>query len=113
MSAIFDALATLTEDLNARGLNATMDPRTLRLPGAVVDLNAIGPDSTLCSDITATARVTLVAPDHSHPRALARLTEMFALITDLTTGADPAAWTLPDQGTMPALTCNPIPLDME
>lgn len=113
MSAIFDALATLTEDLNARGLNATMDPRTLRLPGAVVDLNAIGPDSTLCGDITATARVTLVAPDHSHPRALELLTEMFGLITDLTTGADTAAWTLPDQGTMPALVCNPIPLDME
>lgn len=113
MTAIYDALTSLTEEIRARGIAATMDPRSLRLPGALVDLDAIGPDNALCGDVTANARVTLVVGDHGHPRAIARLTEMFMKITDLTTGAEPAAFTLPDQGTVPALSCSPIPLDLE
>lgn len=113
MTTIYDALTALTENLRTRGIAATMDPRNLRVPGALVDLDTIGPDNTLCGDVTATARVTLVVPDHGHPRAIAALTDLFMTITDLTDGATPAAFTLPDQGTVPALSCNPIPLDME
>ncbi|MGV0868453.1 hypothetical protein [Corynebacterium kalidii] len=110
--SIIDALEELTATIRARGIDATMDPRDLVLPGAVVDLDRIGPDNTLCGDITATARVTLVVPDHGHRTSLRRLTKMYERLADLTTGADPVAWTLPDQGTMPGLTLTPIPLDL-
>lgn len=108
--SIFDRLTNLVGQIQALGINATMDPRDTQIPGALVDLDSLGDDDTLCGDLSATATVWLVVPDHDHPTALAELLEMYDLVAHLSTGADTAELVLPDLPPLPALKLNPIDL---
>lgn len=108
MSLIFDDLADLVDVIKARGIPATLDSRDLDAPGAIVDLERIGDDNTMCGSYTASAAVYLVAPDNGRPVALAQLLELYDKVSDLTTGAETVELALPDTAPLPALKLSPI-----
>lgn len=105
---ILDDLKALAAEITARGIPATLDPRDLQVPGALVDLDTIGPDETLCGLTPATATVYLVAADNGRPTTLATLLDAYDKVKDLTTGASPIDLALGSYGTLPALRLNPI-----
>lgn len=106
---ILDQLNDLVAAIRARDIPATLDPRSVAVPGALVDLDQIGDDNTMCGDSVATATVWLVVPDNGRAAALGDLFALYAVLEDLTTGAKPATLALPDR-TLPALQLNPIPI---
>lgn len=108
---IMDKLTDLVTEVQRRGIAATMDPRNLDVPGALVDLDRIGTDNMLCGGVTATATIWLVVPDHDHPSAVAALLDRYHRLADLTDGAETAELVLPDMPQLPALKLNPIPLE--
>lgn len=108
---IYSQLEDLVAEINDRGINATMDPRNADAPGAIVDLDELTTDGTLCGRITANAVVWLIAPDNGHPAAVAELLELFSRVDDLTTGATVAELALPETAPLPALRLNPIQLE--
>lgn len=108
---IMDKLDDLVTEIQRRGIPATMDPRNLEVPGALVDLDRIGTDNMLCGDTTATATVWLLVPDHDHPSAVAALLDRYHRLKDLTDGAETADLVLPDLPPLPALKLNPIQLE--
>lgn len=110
MSYVFTELVALKSALIARGIPATLDPRDLDAPAAIVELARIGSDSMLCGDYSATATVYLVAPDNGREVATQTLIDMYDKVRDLTTGAEPVDLALPDTAPLPALRLNPIDL---
>ena len=111
MATVFEQMESLAQTITDRGIPATMDPRNLEVPGALVDLERIGTDNMLCGDTTATATVWLVVPDHDHPSAVGALLDRYHRLKDLTDGAETAELALPDLPPLPALKFNPIPLE--
>ncbi|RAV33533.1 hypothetical protein [Corynebacterium heidelbergense] len=111
MADYMNALHDLAETLTNRGVPATLDPRDLTVPGAVVSLAEIGPDATMCGDHVATAEVMLVAADNGMPAAMESLFDLFDKVSDLTAGATPATFTWSELPTLPALRLTPIPLE--
>ena len=109
---ILDDLNALAAEITRRGLPATIDPRYLQVPGALVDLDSIGGTgaATLCGLTPATATVYLVAGDNGRPETLATLLDAYDQVRDLTTGAEPVDLALPGFGNLPALRLNPIDL---
>jgi hypothetical protein len=107
---IMEKLETLAQDINAAGIPSTMDPRNLDAPGAIVELNELGPDNTMCGDFSATANVYLVAPDNGRVEATANLLSMYDKVKHLTTGATTIELALPDTAPLPALKLSPIEL---
>jgi len=105
-----EKLETLAQDINAAGIPSTMDPRNLDAPGAIVELNELGPDNTMCGDFSATANVYLVAPDNGRVEATANLLSMYDKVKHLTTGATTIELALPDTAPLPALKLSPIEL---
>lgn len=106
---LIDRLLDLVETLRSRGIAATIDPRDLTVPGALVDLDTLGGgDVTLCGSTAATAVVYLVAADNGRPTTLQALLADYAKVQDLTTGAAPVDLALGSYGTLPALRLNPI-----
>lgn len=105
-----EKLETLAQDISAAGIPATMDPRNLDAPGAIVELNELGPDNTMCGDFSATANVYLVAPDNGRVEATANLLSMYDKVKHLTTGATTIELALPDTAPLPALKLSPIEL---
>lgn len=110
---IYDALNELLEQIQARGIPATMDPRNLDVPGAIVTLDSIGPDTTMCGDHDAKALVMLVAADKGQPDATIDLLSMFDKVRDLTTGARLVTFTWSDIPNLPAFQLEPIPLEVD
>lgn len=108
---IFDRLTELTADITRRGIPATMDPRNVEVPGALVDLERLGGDDTLCGGLSGQATVYLVTMDDDHPSAMRELIRRYNLVADLTTGAETAELALPDLPPLPALKLNPIQLE--
>lgn len=108
---IYDRLTELVTEITRRGIPATMDPRNLDVPGALVDLERLGGDDTLCGRLTAQATVYLVTTDDDHPSAMRDLIRRYNLVADLTTGAETAELALPDLPPLPALKLNPISLE--
>jgi hypothetical protein len=109
--SIYDELTALVTEITARGIPATMDPRNLDVPGALVDLEQLGEDDTLCGRITGKSTVYLVVPDHDHPTAIAELIDLYDKVSDLTTGAQTSELALPELPPLPALKLNPIQLE--
>lgn len=110
MTPTMDSLVDLAKTIAGRGIPTALDPRDLDAPGALVELNRLGTDTMLCGDVTALASVYLVAPDNGRVEATGRLLEMYELVKDLTTGAEPVDLALPDTAPLPALRLNPIDL---
>lgn len=108
---IYQQLETLVSEIESRGIPATMDPRNADAPGAIVDLESVGGDDTMCGRVVATATVWLVAPDNGHPAAIAELLALYKRVSDLTTGATTAELALPETAPLPALRLNPIQLE--
>ncbi|WP_282939124.1 hypothetical protein [Corynebacterium auriscanis] len=108
---MIDQFEKLKEEFIRRGVPATLDPRNLTVPGAVITLDRIGDDNALCGDVAMTAQVMLVAADTGHPAALNHLLTMYDKVKDLTTGAQASTFTWSDVPNLPALTLNPIPLE--
>lgn len=107
---MFELLENLRATIEARGVAATLDPRDLTVPGAIVTLERIGDDNTMCGDASVYASVMLVAADTGHPAALKHLLSMYDKVADLTTGATASTFTWSDVPNLPALTLNPIEL---
>lgn len=107
---IYDRLQALADTLTDLGVPATIEPRSATVPGALVDLNEIGGDWTLCAETPATATVWLIVPDNGRREALRQLTELYARIEHLATGAEVAQLVLPDRS-LPALRLAPITLE--
>lgn len=107
----YDQLRGLVQRIEDRGVNATLDPRNVHPPCALVSLGQLGSDNTLCGDYDVTALVMLIAPDQGMPTAIPDLLTMYDKVSDLTTGAEPSTFTWSDMGTLPALTLNDIPLE--
>lgn len=107
---IITALNELVDTLTALGIATTMDPRNLDAPGAIVELNELGPDNTMCGDYSATANVYLLAPDNGRVEATATLLTMYDKVKHLTTGATTIDLALPDTAPLPALKLSPIEL---
>lgn len=103
-------LETLAQEITAAGIPTTMDPRNLDAPGAIVELNELGPDNTMCGDYSATANVYLVAPDNGRVEATANLLAMYDKVKHLTTGATTIDLALPDTAPLPALKLSTIEL---
>lgn len=108
---IMDKLTELVTEINSRGIPASMDPRNVDVPGALVDLERLGTDDTLCGGITGQAAVWLVTSDDDHPSAMRSLLRNYNRVADLTTGAETAELVLPDLPPLPALKLNPIQLE--
>lgn len=111
MMNIYDQLEILVHAIEDRGVTATLDPRNIHPPCALVSLSRIGSDNALCGDYEASALVMLIAPDQGMPTALPHLLTMYDKVSDLTTGAEPSTFTWSDLGSLPALTLNDIPLE--
>lgn len=112
MTPIMLALTKLTSTISERGVPATLDPRDLTIPGAVVSLGQITQDAALCGDHDVTAEVILVAADNGIPTAMDQLLTMFDKVSDLTAGADPTTFTWSELPNLPALRLTPIPLEV-
>lgn len=107
---MMDKLRELAAAITALGIPATLDPRDLDAPGAIVELNELGTDNALCGDVSMTANVYLLAPDNGREEATANLLEMYETVKHLTTGAITIDLALPDTAPLPALKLNPIEL---
>lgn len=107
---IMDKLEELANTIAAAGIPTTMDPRNLDAPGAIVELNELGTDNTMCGEVSVTANVYLLAPDNGRVEATATLLSMYDQIKHLTTGATTIDLALPDTAPLPALRLNPIEL---
>lgn len=103
----------LRDEFIRRGVPATLDPRDLSVPGAIITLDRIGNDVSLCGEPELTAAVTLVAADTGHPAAMQHLLDLYDRVKDLTTGATATTFTWSDIPNLPALQLNPIPLGDE
>ena len=110
MTSIMDALTDLAAEVTRRGIPATLDPRDLDAPGALVEITRVGTDDLLCGDVTAEATVYLLVPDNGRALATANLLDMFDKVRDLTTGAEPVELALPDSAPLPAFRLSPITL---
>lgn len=107
---IYTALMALVDEITELGIPATLDPRDLEAPGAIVELAEIGGDNILCGAVAARANVYLVAPNNGRPIATQTLLNMYDKVADLTTGAQTADLALPDTSPLPALKLNAIEL---
>mgnify|MGYP007023702530 CR=1 FL=1 len=101
-------LQALVEELRSRGIAASLDPRDLDAPGALVELERVGSDAMLCGDYTATATVYLLAPDNGRGAATATLLDMYDRVADMAHGAETVDIALPETGTLPALRLSSI-----
>lgn len=108
---VMNSLHQLTADIRDAGIRATMDPRDVNVPCALVTLDKLGDDNTMCGDYSATALVMLIASDSAHPAAMETLLDMYDKVSHLTTGAQASTFTWSDMGTLPALQLNPIELE--
>lgn len=106
MTSIPEALELIRADLEAQGLAATTDPRTLTAPGVLVECSQLEPGAGMPCAATLTVTLTAVAPG-STPGDSARwlwgvaapaLVKVCGSVTiTSTTWAD-----------LPALTCQPL-----
>ena len=110
MMAVMDELVALVATLNERGIPATLDPRDVQIPGAIVELARVGSGNMLCGDTTAAATVYLIAPDNGRELATSELLAMYNKCADLILGAEPIDLALPDTAPLPALKTDPIDL---
>lgn len=110
MSQILTALHALRDKIEAAGIPASLDPRDLDAPGALLELTAIGRDNTVCGDTAAQATVYLIAPDHGAATAVETLLEMYEAISHLSTGASTISLALPETAPLPCLRLEPIEL---
>lgn len=107
---IMEKIRELASEIAAAGIPTTLDPRNLDAPGAIVELNELGTDNTLCGDVSVTANVYLLAPDNGREEATATLLALYDKVKHLTTGAITIDLALPDTAPLPALKLNPIEL---
>lgn len=107
---IYRELSALAQSIIDRGVHATLDPRDVVVPGAIVELNELGNDTMLCGDVAANANVYLIAADNGRAVATQTLLEMWDKVKDLTTGAQTIELTLPNMPALPTLKLNPIDL---
>lgn len=101
-------LQALVDEIRARGINASLDPRDLDAPGALVELERVAADAMLCGDYTATATVYLLAPDNGRAAATATLLDMYDRLADMVHGAETVDIALPETGSLPALQLSSI-----
>lgn len=111
MATVFEQMEALVQTITDRGIPATMDPRNADAPGAIVDLDSVGDDGTLCDRLTVRAVVYLIVPDHGHAESIAALLDLYRKVSDLTTGASVAELALPETAPLPALKLTPITLE--
>lgn len=62
MTSIPEALEIVRAALEAEGLAATLDPRTLSAPGVLVECSQLEPGAGMPCEATLTATITAVAP---------------------------------------------------
>lgn len=108
---IVSAMESLAAEITAAGVRAVLDERDLSVPGALVELTRVDPDTVLCGTPTVSVEIWLVAPDNGRVQSLETLTAQYQQIEHLTAGGfTPAAFSI--GGNMyPALKSDPIQLE--
>lgn len=80
MAVTFDGLQALAETITAAGVQASLDPEALNLPGAWVTLEQFT-RWTVQGGMRLQAAVYLIVPNTDHRRALVQLADLFNTVT--------------------------------